>query len=155
MNKENIVFPQKYLTQFKYAKKLNKILEPSLDILADLLDIDLNNLLVVVAPIPEKRNPPFKGFYYMEYNLCHMEVRSHPKTFLYTLSHEMVHAKQHQSGIMEVKSDLTKYWDGKEIKVIKNHGREYHEQPWEIEAYERETELAEKVIKTLRKEKLL
>ena len=52
---------------------------------------------------------------------------------LQTLAHEFVHVKQYLMG--ELSMDH-KYWRGSKIKNL-----EYREEPWEIEAHNREQEL--------------
>ena len=69
-----------------------------------------------------------------------IEINSHigSRRILETLAHEMVHVKQYIEG--ETNDDLTK-WRGKKINPDKI---DYWIQPWEIDAYGRETGLLTK-----------
>ena len=74
---------------------------------------------------------------------------------LYTLAHEMVHAKQYCRG--QYRSELAKngrfrrYWLGKQVKA------KYEDRPWELEAFKREgilvSQLLDHVAQTKKKNK--
>lgn len=58
-----------------------------------------------------------------------------------TLAHEMVHVKQYARGqVKSSKSRKTHYWMGKKIR------KDYYNQPWEVEAFSKERNLANKIF---------
>ena len=67
---------------------------------------------------------------------------------LVTLSHEMVHVKQYAKGqVTASRSCKTQYWMGKKVR------KDYYDQPWEIEAYSKERNLANKMFAIINKGK--
>ena len=70
---------------------------------------------------------------------------------LFTLAHEMVHAKQFVRGqyqcVRAKNGRYMKYWMGKKYNV------EYVNQPWEQEAYRRQGDLVEAFVMSMAKKK--
>lgn len=69
---------------------------------------------------------------------------------LYTLAHEMVHAKQmcrghYKQTPMKYGKGVYHYWLGKRVN------KEYTERPWEIEAFNRQSLLVERLVEHVTK----
>lgn len=88
------------------------------------------------------------GRYYGTLGVTEIEPRFDIKTMISTLAHEMVHAEQYHQGRLAWKGG-TQLWNG---EVITNKGStyaRYRAQPWEVEAFDRQKELAAIVYKQL------
>lgn len=68
--------------------------------------------------------------------LIQVNTENDEKTIAQTIAHELVHAKQYIRG--ELNSTMTR-WMRQEVAK----GLKYDDQPWEIEAFEKEVELTE------------
>jgi len=135
-----------------YSHKKNtsinvQLIEKCLPILSTLLK--LPSLSIRVAPIKAKN---IKGYYQSESKLVTVDCRLGPKELIEVLSHELVHAEQYHSGRL-VKKYLKRkgwmhYWNG----TVGSKGttyKAYRDQPWEMEAWGRQEELAKVVIEKL------
>ena len=74
-------------------------------------------------------------------------------TAIQTLAHELVHAEQYHQGRLvasqsAASGDWNQYWNGEHVKVGTGY-KAYRALPWEMEAFDREKELADKVIAQL------
>jgi hypothetical protein len=78
-----------------------------------------------------------------EFNI-RLDSAMHNQALLRALAHEMVHVKQYVRGEMRDAGHKIVVWKGK--KHVSD-GYTYWDQPWEIEAYGRETGLLEHFIR--------
>jgi predicted metallopeptidase len=67
-------------------------------------------------------------------------------TAIKSLSHELIHLQQYYSGKLRVIEAGVVMWNGKEINVL---DIPYNDRPWEIEAFQGQTDLERKIIETL------
>ena len=73
-----------------------------------------------------------------------LDSSMNPPGLLKTLAHECVHVVQYATGEMaETNAPLITKWRGKKVDWSNIH---YYDQPWEVEAYGRETGLYERFI---------
>jgi len=95
-----------------------------------------------VAPIKAKRR---LGEYDVTKKLVHVDCRLGLQLALETIAHELVHAEQYHTGRLKTKYTDKKgwlhYWDGEVGKKGTTY-KTYRNQPWEIEAWERQSKLA-------------
>lgn len=108
------------------------------------------DIKVRITPIKGK----VSGRYSCENKLVVLDCKLSWDRALEVLAHELVHAEQYHEKRLVMKYVSRKgwchYWNG----VIGSHGttyKSYREQPWEIEAWSRQAELAEKVCQDLEK----
>lgn len=72
--------------------------------------------------------------------------RNDPKKFLLDICHELVHAEQHYTGkIFFDAHDCRVVWNGRMYSSITYYTDEYKHLPWEVEAYDRQGKIAEKL----------
>jgi hypothetical protein len=62
------------------------------------------------------------------------------------LSHELVHLKQYNSGDLNVVGGGIVIWKGNKINVL---DIPYEQRPWEIEAFNKQGDVASKIIKII------
>lgn len=94
-----------------------------------------------------------RGRYYSDTKFVLLDSALRGKKLLSTLAHELVHAEQYHTGkltkcIVPGKGWMHQ-WEG---SVINNRGRTYkayRAQPWEVEAFARQEQLADQVWNTL------
>ena len=136
-----------YLEQ---SKELASMVKDAMPFFRNLLDLPKN----IYVRIGTKRGS-FRGSYNNSEKVLFLNVCKYDyDDCLTTLAHELVHAEQYKQGRLSVSSFITKkgyinYWNGEEIT---NKGRTYNsyrKQPWEVEAFGRQSGLAKKVKKLI------
>ena len=69
---------------------------------------------------------------------------------LETIAHELVHAEQYHtkrlSSVFQAQKGWVSQWYGEDCKLKGTTYNSYRKQPWEVEAFNRQKELADKVI---------
>lgn len=118
----------------------HKITELALPVLKKILNLP-EKLWVRVCFLKAKR---LSGRYWDYCTAAEVDARLEPGTFLEVLCHELVHAEQYTTGRLSWKTHGRRnvnYWDGVPVII------EYREQPWEIEAFRRQKDLADYVMK--------
>ena len=94
-----------------------------------------------------------RGYYYSGSKTVVIDPRFSVKAFFETLCHELVHAEQYFEKRMEFvlnkKYQWQVVWQGKPSKNKGSTYARYRAQPWEIEAFERQEELAKFVMEQL------
>lgn len=96
------------------------------------------------------------GRYWSGDNVCEISCSMHWQSLLEVLAHELVHAEQYHTGRLKKEWVRNKGWVHKWDGSI-NHSKgstynAYRNQPWEKEAWERQTEIAELVSKDMEDE---
>lgn len=132
----------------RQAKIVKLVVQQALPCLHKLLDIP-KNVAVRIAPIKARGT---HGRYINGENLCEIDCRLSWDQALEVLCHEMVHAEQYHTGRLGHTVDRrgpVHMWNG---SIEYNRGstyKTYRQQPWEIEAFSRQKELADKVNEML------
>ena len=130
------------------AQVVRYVVEKAMPCLRKLLDLP-ENVSVRIAPIKAKRT---NGRYFNSEKYCEIDCRLNWDQALEVLCHEMVHAEQYHTGRLSItynRSGMVHRWNG---SIDENKGstyKSYREQPWEIEAFSRQRELADKVNEML------
>ena len=93
------------------------------------------------------------GQYWSKMKTVELDCRLPLATAIQTLAHELVHAEQYHQGRLvasqsAASGDWNQYWNGEHVKVRTGY-KAYRALPWEMEAFGREKELADKVIAQL------
>jgi hypothetical protein len=93
------------------------------------------------------------GQYWSKLKTVELDCRLPLQTAIQTLAHELVHAEQYHQGRLvasqsAASGDWNQYWNGEHVKVRSGY-KAYRALPWEMEAFDREAELADKVIAQL------
>jgi hypothetical protein len=138
-----------------YNKKLNKqaaevvvVVRKAMPILRKLLKLP-KDVTIRVAPIKARNT---NGRYFNGERMAEIDCRLDWAKALEVLCHEMVHAEQYHTGRLEktwVSRGWTHVWNG---SISFNKGttyKAYRDQPWELEAWERQAALAEQVCTIL------
>jgi hypothetical protein len=109
------------------------------------------DIIVRICPIKGQPN----GRYFSSEKLVEIDSRLPWDRALEVLGHELVHAEQYMQGRLKQsymkKKGWVHQWNG---NVNTNRGstyQAYRNQPWEIEAWSRQADLAEKVCQILEK----
>jgi hypothetical protein len=94
-----------------------------------------------------------KGYVFDEFNI-YVDPRFELNSIIETICHEMVHVSQITRGDLNLLStNIT--WKGKEYPYLgrlkSNRMSEYSKQPWENEAYEKQSGLKKKFLREMRK----
>lgn len=125
------------------------VVQKAMPCLRQLLNLP-KNVVVRVGPIKARG---INGRYINGSNLAEIDCRLMWDKALVTLCHEMVHAEQYHTGRLSsayVRSKgFVHTWNG---SLDYNKGttyKAYREQPWEVEAFDRQNELADKVNEML------
>lgn len=132
------------------SKELAFMVKNSLPVFRTLLDLPKT----IYVRIGTKRGG-FRGSFNNYEKVLFLNVsRFNYEDCMLTLAHELVHAEQYKQGRLSVSSFLTKkgyinYWNGEEIKNKGMTYSSYRKQPWEVEAFGRQKELADKVNEIL------
>lgn len=127
-----------------YVSYLGPTIVKAVEILSRVLDVP-EDFKVRICNIKSRNT---NGRYYGHLGVAEVEPRFHVKDMISTLAHEMVHAEQYHQGRLAF-DGYAKVWKG---EVSKNKGStyaRYRAQPWEVEAFGRQAELAEIVCKEL------
>lgn len=123
-----------------YADRALSIVRTALPILQQHLDLP-KELKVRLASIAGK----VAGIYINPSKLVMVDYMFSGRTFLEFLCHELVHAEQYNRSRLEDRQERdggwVSLWDGYPVKAA------YLNRPWEIDAYERQSELADYVIR--------
>ena len=94
-----------------------------------------------------------RGNYYSGSKTVVLDLRSGANSLFVTLCHELVHAEQYFEKRMELvlnkKYQWQVVWQGEPSKNMGTTYARYRAQPWEIEAFERQEELAMFVMEQL------
>lgn len=77
-----------------------------------------------------------------------VDPRNTIKSVVETIAHELVHAEQYNMGRLTNGMHAYRLWNGTPYQPPRNYN-EYRNLPWEKEAFDRQTELAEKALKGL------
>lgn len=136
-----------YYKYFRDNDKLEELLKESVDFYSKELELE-NVPTINLHLIWPKRYRIYYGMARLnpkEENTYEIYIMMNHNKYdlLSTMAHEMVHIKQMNSGILkiDIKKGI-KYWDG-----IDHTHTKYEKQPWEIEAFDKERELAVKFMK--------
>lgn len=113
-------------------------------ILSRVLDIP-HDFKVRICNIKERGT---NGRYYGTLGVAEVEPRLAIKAMINTLAHEMVHAEQYHQGRL-VQKNGTRFWNGEACNNKGSTYARYRAQPWEVEAFSRQNELAAIVIREL------
>jgi len=131
----------------KYTLMHADRLVAALDCLRNLLDLPAD-LRVVIKPIAKKTT---RGCYWHHNNTIWVDPRTeNVRALVETLAHECVHAEQYKQG------RLAQVWDNRKGYIYQWCGQinfnkgttyaKYREQPWEVEAFDRQEALAKTVF---------
>lgn len=102
------------------------------------------NIWIRLAGIKSGRITRMTGRYWSSHSIAEVDYRQSPRSFLEILCHELIHADQYKTGRLSWKKEGKKFvncWNGEPVII------DYRNQPWEIEAYERQVILADELIK--------
>lgn len=127
-----------------YVMHLGPKIVEAVKILSRLLDVP-DDFRVRICNIKAANT---NGRYYGTLGVAEVEPRFDVKTMIRTLAHEMVHAEQYkQKRLMWVQG--AQYWNGEKNTNKGSTYARYRAQPWEVEAFSRQDELADIVCKQL------
>jgi len=94
----------------------------------------------------------YHGYYYNDEKLVEIDCKLNKKMVLEVLAHELVHAEQYFTKKLVVlrstKRGWVHYWNGTKGKKGTTYNS-YRNQPWEIEAFDRQGDLAAAVEEEL------
>jgi hypothetical protein len=134
-----------------YSKNRKEIIQKCAEFFADELNLKNSTYKVFICTDPtlmrERRNNGVACKTGDKEITIAVDSRLPIKKLFYTLAHEMVHAKQFARG--QYRSEKArngkyrKYWCGKRVIA------DYVDQPWEIEAFSRESILVERLLAVL------
>jgi hypothetical protein len=88
------------------------------------------------------------GQYWSNQRMVELDCRLPLSVAITTLAHELVHAEQYHQGrlITQVSNGRwVRYWNNKPVEV-RNGYKAYRALPWEVEAFDRESSLAEQAL---------
>jgi len=132
------------------SKELAFMVKEAMPVFRELLDLPKN----IYIRIGTKRGS-YKGCFnnsekVLFLNVCRFEYDQAMKT----LAHELVHAEQYKQGRLSMSKFIPKkgyvsFWNGEEVKNKGKTYNSYRRQPWEVEAFSRQDELAKEVKKIL------
>jgi len=129
----------------KYRQRTERLVEFTKDackLYRELLNFP-DDVTIVIKPMKK-----FAGLYYEDKKKVDISFKFNPNIpFLEILAHELVHAEQHHTSKihpvwLEKKHAWAYYWDGKLWDNDITDYQRYINQPWEIEAFTRQSELA-------------
>lgn len=93
------------------------------------------------------------GRYWPKFKIVELDSRQSPENALLTLAHELVHAEQYYQKRLASrygrKQGWVYYWNGEKNNSKGATFNSYMNQPWEIEAYQRQGELVNTVHKLM------
>ena len=99
-----------------------------------------------VAPIKKRE---VQGRYWARSMVVELDSRQSPENAMLTLAHELVHAEQYYQKRLaskwRKKQGWVSYWNGKVNNSKGATFNSYMNQPWEVEAYQRQGELVNTV----------
>ncbi len=130
-----------YPSHIPYGDRAVRIVKHALPILKELLDVP-SNMDVRLASIKGR----VRGWWIEGEKLAVIDYMATARQILEALCHEMVHAEQYKQGRLSdamVDGKLVALWFGTPVH------KAYSERPFEIEAFGRQTELADQVIDAL------
>jgi hypothetical protein len=129
----------------KYRQRTERLVEFTRDackLYKELLNFP-EDITITIKPMKK-----FAGLYYEDKKKVDLSFKSNPSIpFLEILAHELVHAEQHYTSKihpvwLEKKRTWAYRWDGKLWDNDITDYQRYINQPWEIEAFARQSELA-------------
>jgi hypothetical protein len=132
----------------KQAREVAVVVNKAMPVLKTLLSLP-DDVTVRVAPIKARAT---NGRYFNGPRVAEIDCRLDWAKALEVLCHEMVHAEQYHTGRLEktwARTGWTHKWNG---SISFNKGttyKAYRDQPWELEAWSRQAELAEQVCTIL------
>lgn len=123
------------------AKKVFNLIDMAMPHARKLLDLP-DNINFVIRPNGGKYNG--------SYNYKGRRVNIDPRrenlgTILSTICHELVHAEQYHTGRLSKSGIATSLWNGEAVKNKGTTYKAYRNQPWEIEAFDRQEDLAKQI----------
>lgn len=112
-----------------------------------------DDIRIRIAPIRTRKGCKYSGRYIHDNNLVEIDYRIKPDQALLVLAHELVHAEQFHENRLQSKFDRNMgwayYWNGTRWNDKSTSYESYLNQPWELEAYERQTKLVEQVCQLI------
>jgi hypothetical protein len=126
------------------VKAAVKMLKIALPYFTKYVNID-KNVVVRLAGIKKRTT---HGHYQSEWKLATVDYRHKLTDMMQTLAHELVHAEQYHEGRLAHGKTypFTQVWQGESyISKGKNKYSRYLNQPWEIEARDRQIDIAHQV----------
>lgn len=132
------------------SKEIALMVKESMPVFRTLLDLPKT----ITVRIGTKKGS-FRGSFNNSEKLLFLNVCNfNYKHAITTLAHELVHAEQYKQGRLAVSKFITKkgyisYWNGEKVNNKGKTYNSYRKQPWEVEAFERQSELAKKVTEIL------
>ncbi len=148
ISKNVLMSRQLYNSDKELYSKYCKVAQDAVEILSKVLNVPAN-MYVRVCGIKSRI---VNGRYLANTKTCEVDPRKSYsyRKFVQVLAHEMVHSEQfHENRLMWSSVDRSYIWNA---ELSKNKGTTYSRyrvQPWEIEAFERQDELANLVIQQL------
>lgn len=128
----------------RYVSHVAPTIAKAVKILARVLDVPAD-MKVRICNIKATNT---NGRYYGTLGIAEVEPRFDIKAMISTLAHEMVHAEQYHQGRLSWKNGA-QYWNGSKSNNKGSTYARYRAQPWEVEAFDRQGELASIVIREL------
>ena len=124
-----------------YGERAVNLVIKALPILQKELDLP-KDLQIRIASVKGR----IKGWYASGKELAIVDYINNGRGVLETLCHELVHAEQYKQGRLRtefVKAEYVDFWMDSPVKAA------YQARPWELEAFQRQVGLADRVIKQL------
>lgn len=130
------------------ADTVRSVIEATAEEFLKLLNVP-DDIRFRVAPIKGR----FSGRYNHDARTVELDCRLHWHHAMLVLAHELVHAEQFNENRLETRYlpsvGYAYFWHGKRWKDKGTSYQAYLNQPWEKEAYERQTKLVEQVCATM------
>lgn len=124
-----------YVNHYKRSQNIAKMIQITLPKFRLLLALE-NKIVFRIAPLKGTT----KGRYYSDTKVVEIDCRLREEKAMITLAHELVHVEQYKQKRLQQKKRQGRYvffWRGEATR------KKYWDQPWEIEARERQVRLAE------------
>ena len=128
----------------RHVKAAVKMLKVALPYFTKYVNID-DHVVVRIAGVKKRTT---RGHYQSEYKLATIDYRHKLADIMQTLAHELVHAEQYHEGRLAHghKYPYKQVWQGVSyVGKGKNKHSRYLNQPWEIEARDRQINIAHQV----------
>lgn len=146
--KRNVYLSASAFYNVKFAedsKKMARMINNTLPLFRKVLNLP-TGLKFRVAPLKARNR---LGSYNNDLKLVNLSSRMTGRQALVVLAHELIHAEQYHTGKLKMKFDKNKgwvhYWLGDRGSKGTTYSA-YRQQPWEIEAYDRQEFVANEVI---------
>lgn len=132
----------------KYGKQYNTkaprvidVVKKALPLLRTKLSFS-DDVVVRVAPIKQEQT---NGRYWAGSKIAEIDCRLTAKQAMEILCHELVHAEQYHTGKLTDRTSKHSMWMGQmyECADSTTNYKRYRAQPWEVEAFGRQKELAD------------